>query len=668
VLVLEGVDYEADVAVDGQVLVSLRGLCARTELDLSAYAGREVRLSLRLHPVPKSRPAPEDRVQANDSYKPAVSYSWDFHPRLVPLGFCQEPRLCLRGSARIEEADCTQSLSEDFLEAELLLEARLAAPGGIRLRWLLEEPGTGAVRLLSEVPAWQGRGTLAARIAAPRLWWPAGHGPQPLYRVRVELLDGKGVPHDSWDMRLGFRRSRLVMHPDQWSRPAPQDFPKPRTAPPITLEINGKCLFVKGANWVAPDIFYAGLGRAELEPLLRLAAGANMNLLRCWGGAPAMKDAFFEVADELGLMVWQEFTLACNKYPDTPGCLGTADRESRATIRRLRHHPCLVLWCGGNELFNSWSRMDDQSLVLRRFNANCLELDPHTPFLPTAPIEGMAHGHYTFRDMETGAEVWSLFQRAGFNAYTEFGVPSAANLEVLRATIPPEQLWPPKAGGIWTLRHAFGSWTPGHHLCVDVLEHYFGPSGSLEELVERSQWLQAEGLRGVYEEARRQVPRCSMALAWCLNEPWPTAANCSLVCWPARPKPALAAVAAACRPLLVSARIPRFQWAAQEQFSAELWLLNDSAAELPSLEVDALLVTEDGETLSLLTWTSPKGAPATNLQGPTAVLPLAGLQGGRFRLRLSVEGRPEMDSEYLLSLRGSLVEAAAMKGTPLTNV
>ncbi|MFD2329930.1 hypothetical protein ACFSR7_11830 [Cohnella sp. GCM10020058] len=260
-------------------------------------------------------------------------------------------------------------------------------------------------------------------------------------------------------------------------------------------------------------------------------------MLRVWGGGIVNKASFFEQCDELGLMVWQEFPLACNSYPDSPSYLKVLDQESRSIIGRLRKHACVVLWCGGNELFNAWSGMTDQSYPLRLLNANCYELDPSTPFIMTSPLEGMGHGHYVFR-YETGEDVFQAMFRSQNTAYTEFGVPSPSPVEQLRRFIPPEDLYPPKPGTAWESHHAFNALAENMWLMSDQLEYYFGPHETLEQLVEQGQLLQAEGYKCIYEESRRQKPKCAMALNWCYNEPWPTAANNSIVCWPAEPKPA----------------------------------------------------------------------------------------------------------------------------------
>ena len=306
-------------------------------------------------------------------------------------------------------------------------------------------------------------------------------------------------------------------------------------------------------------------------------------------------------------MLWQEFPLACNRYEGTPAYLHVLDQESRAIITRLRRHAAVVLWCGGNELFNVWSGMTEQDLALRLLNRNCYDLDPTRPFLPTSPLMGMGHGHYVFRSRE-GKEVYQLFADAQCTAYSEFGCGGPSSAATLRSIIPAEDLFPPRAGTAWETHHAVNAWEPNSHLLLDVLEDYFGPSESLEQLVEHGQLLQAEGLKCLFEEARRQKPRAAMALNWCLNEPWPAAANMSIINWPAEPKRAYYAVGASCRPVLASARLAKFRWQAGDLFTPELWLLNDSPAPVAAGTLHAILRLGD-EEITLLSSTILPPAP-----------------------------------------------------------
>ena len=181
---------------------------------------------------------------------------------------------------------------------------------------------------------------------------------------------------------------------------------------------------------------------------------------------------------------------------------------------------------------------------------------------------------------------------------------------------------------------------------MDVLEMYFGKQSSLEEVVENSSWLQCEGYKAAFEEMRRQWPHCSMALNWCYNEPWITAANNSIVEYPARPKPAYEAVKAALRPTLFSARIAKFSWREGETFEAELWLLNDKP-ERAYGKVKAVLQIGD-RTLDLLEWTAEADA-GLNTQGPTVRLVLPHADTDRITLILLAENGTE--SRYTLQYK-----------------
>jgi beta-mannosidase len=324
-------------------------------------------------------------------------------------------------------------------------------------------------------------------------------------------------------------------------------------------------------------------------------------------------------------------------------------QEATSIIGRLKSFPSLILWCGGNELFNSWSGMTDQSLALRLLNSLTFELDPDRPFIMTSPLMGMGHGHYVFRDPDSGEEVFQWMPRAKNTAYTEFGVPSPSGVDVLKTFIPPDQLWPPKPGTVWESHHAYHAWVGNTWLMQDMIELYFGPSKSLDELVGRGQLIQSQGYKCIYEEARRQKPYSSMALNWCFDEPWPTAANNSLVNYPAIPKPAFDAVSASCRPVLASARIPKFSWKTGEEFSVDLYMLNDSPDSVPPDKMTVKLVGDN--EVKILDWDFP-GIPANeNLAGPTARITLPEWDSGMIDLVISVENHPKYNSEYTLLLK-----------------
>ena len=643
----KGIDYQFEVRLDGQTLHAHEGMFTPFELDLTERAVPGARLDVLVFPAPKSRPAPADRAQADQSCKPAVSYGWDWHPRLVPLGIWDDTTLQIRPRLHLRSAETLYSLSDDCASAQISLAVQLSEAGPGRVRWRLLDTVGNVVHEASADTLLTQNVHLDTHLSNPALWWPNGQGEPTLYTSLVELHDAGGTVVESREHKIGFRRVRLVMAPGEWGKPT--EFPKSRSNPPITLEINGRSIFCKGSNWVNPDIFPGTITAEMYRPLLQMAQDAHFNLLRVWGGGIVNKEAFFDQCDALGLLVWQEFPLACNNYEGTPHYLATLDTESRSIICRLRGHACLALWCGGNELFNDWSGMTDQSLALRLLNRNCYELDPQTPFLMTAPLMGMAHGNYLFR-YQDGREVFQVLPQAAATAYTEFGCPGPSPSDYLHTFIPPGELFPPRPGTAWETHHAFNAWTPDTWLQVSVLEEYFGPAPNLETLVLRGEWLQCEGYKCLFEEARRQKPTCAMALNWCYNEPWPSAANNSLINWPARPKSAYQAVAAACRPILASARIPQFSWTAGAWFSPELWLLNDSPAVQAAGCLEAFLHIGT-EELFLLAWNFPALEPNTNLAGPIVRVRLPHADASEMSLVLRVAGRDQWNSRYRLQYR-----------------
>jgi len=631
VFACDGVDYACEVRLEGRTVLRHEGLFTAFEVDLTGCPpGAE--LEILILPAPKLPGAPPGPAQASHACKPAVSYGWDWHPRLIPLGLWAGAGFIVRPRAHLRRVDFAYTLGEDFSHAAITVSAETAG-GAAQPRWrLLDAEGTPVVESASA----------GAQLRAPRLWWTHDHGEPYLYTLEV------AAGGDTYRCPVGFKRVRLVMPEGGWSYPSA--YPKSRSHPPVTVELNGRVIFAKGSNWVNADIFPGAITADLLRPLLRLAREANFNLLRCWGGAIVNPEPFFDQCDELGLLVWQEFPLACNRYPDTAAYLRVLDQESRSIIGRLRQHPCLGLWCGGNELFNAWSGMTDQSLPIRLLNRNCYELDPATPFLPTAPVDGMGHGDYRFRD-EAGREVFEIFQRARNTAYSEFGCPGPSPVAYLKAIIPEAELWPPRPGTSWQTHHGFGAWVadPTSWLCTATLEHYFGPPGDLESLVARGSWLQCVAYQAIFEEARRQKPGCAMALSWCFNEPWPSAASNCIVNWPAQPKPAYHAARLACRPVLASARFAKFQWRAGETFSAQIWLLNDSPDALPEGELEVTLAA-GGPPVRLLSWAFPPSAPGTNLAGPALQAVLPSVAADAFELALRVLRREEWSSTYRLSL------------------
>ncbi len=612
--VSKGIDYRYDILLNGETIYSYEGMFRPVELELTEKLQEtENILTVIIYPHPKRKGAPVGtRDEADASCKPPSCYGWDWNPRLLVSGMWQEAYVETRDKGYIRSCEVLTNLNDELSVGTVTFDIDCDEPCTVSL---FDAEG----RLVQN-----GENLTSMTVESPELWWCNGQGRAYLYTWEVRSCSDvrKGT--------LGFRKLRLIRNAGATD---PSEFPKSRYAVPATIELNGRRILAKGSNLVSVELFGGRVDEARYLELLLPVVEMNMNILRIWGGSGICKDSFYELCDRYGILVWQEFMLACNRYPDTEAYLHTLESEARAIILNLRSHPSLFLWCGGNELFNTWSGMNDQSKALRLLNKLCYELDMDRPFLATSPLAGMGHGGYYFYNDKNGKEMWEEVQSSHLVAYTEFGIPSISPIENLRSTIPEEELFPPKPTEAWMLHHAFGAWGKNAWLFPNVLERYFGKEQTcIEDFVEQSNWLQSEGYKGAFEEMRRQAPHCGMMINWCLNEPWMTAANNNLIAYPAKKKPACDAVRDALRPTLFSAKISKFMWKAGEVFEAELWFLNDSP-EKAFGEVDVSVSFDGGAEEQLLHW-SAKTEAGENRRGPTVRFLLPNLSAKSLTLTL----------------------------------
>jgi len=651
------VDYECCVRINKTEIFQHEGLSG-FQIDLSAYRGQTCNLEVIVFPAPKN----QNGSVATNSCKPAVSFGWDFHPRLVPMGICDECGLLYLHSSNIETVFINTSLNENLdiavfdVKANIsladisLADIRLAdinkAGGELVLtitgpdkKQITKSVNTKSVNACQTI-------NFCVEIKDPLLWWCAGHGEQNLYIVELALvLDG--IVTDTYTCRTGLRRIKLVPNKDTWIK---EPFPATQCIFPITIELNGRCIFARGSNWVPPDIFPGLTTRETYLSLLTLCREANMNMLRCWGGGPVNKDSFYELCDEMGIMVWQEFPLCCNYYSEKQQYLSLLDKESRSIITRLRNHPCITIWCGGNELFYPSSQMTNQSPALRLLDKNCYELNPQVPYLMTSPIYGMAHGHYVLFDGER--ETVSAFVESRKSAYTEFGCPSASPISFLKTFMTDEEFNQFGKAGVWKAHHAYEAWAyPQTWFRINDAEKFYGPQQDFEKLIEASLRLQAQGYKHLFEEARRQWPYCSMALNWCFNEPWPSAAGNNIINWPCKPKPAYNEVKSSLRPQMLSLRFTKLLWSCHETMHVDVFALNDAPEILSGSEAEVYICSENSEIpVETLTFNDVEGCGNVNMGSVS--IPLKNCSGSTVKIGVRVKNRPFLDSVYELSLLG----------------
>ena len=646
----KGIDYQFKIYLNQKLLWEQEGMFTAINLDLTDELNDTNELKILLMPVPnlgfKADEFPDSyRRNARESAKPAVSYGWDWHPRLVTRGIWDETSLVIRKQRHISDLSVAyQFLDEHLTEAKVEAVVEGVQLQGCYFKWILKNP-QGNIVLEREERLTADQSSVKGELSDIQLWWPNGYGNPNLYTSEFTLWDGNRQLLEQQRSKTGFRQVRMIMNEGAWQREG--GFPKSRAVAPASLEVNNRRIFAKGSNWVHPDVFVGTLTPERYREQIVLAKNANFNILRVWGGGIVNKESFFDCCDTLGILVWQEFPLACNHYPDETKYLKVLEQEARSIIKRVKKHACLALWSGGNELFNSWSGMTEQSLALRLLNSLCYQLDPQTPFIYTSPLYGIGHGHYVFYDASIHEDLFQWMSKAQNTAYTEYGVPGLANIEVLKRFIPENELFPPKKNTSWELHHAYEAWGAERWLDMPVLQKYFGEIESLEALVKYSQLLQCEGLKFIYEEARRQKPFCSMALNWCYQEPWPSAANNSLINWPNEIKPAYHQVANACRPVLASVRIPKFDWKEGEAFSCDLFMLNDTYEALTREKI-TVVMQYDGTEEALISWDCPGAEGFQNCKGPTVRAKIPKMKSNLFNIQVRVEGKPEYNSTYVL--------------------
>ncbi len=452
--------------------------------------------------------------------KEQCQYSWDWGPRFVTCGVWRPACLEAWSANRIESVRIDQDHASDGMVTLTYLPELARPDPAARLEGTVSLDGHVVARILNR----------KSQIENPALWWPAGQGAQPLYTVRVELLDVTGACVDVWERRVGLRRIELVREKDS----AGESF---------FFRVNGRAIFAKGANWVPDHSFVNECTRATYADRLRSATDAHMNMLRVWGGGIYEHDDFYDLCDELGLLVWQDFMFACWLYPGAPDFCELVRAEAAHQVRRLRHHASLALWCGNNEnrmidVVVDELRKDPAKLadyervfhdVLPRAVAAC---DPVTAYWPSSPWtpaefspdsnhEGAGDTHYW--------EVWHA--RAPVKSYeklttrfcSEFGMQSYASAELATTFCPPESLnvfskvmenHQKNGGGNATMLH--------------YMAQRFRYAHGYANLAYLSQLNQAHCMKVGIEQFRHRMPQTMGALYWQLNDCWPVASWSSL--------------------------------------------------------------------------------------------------------------------------------------------
>lgn len=443
-------------------------------------------------------------------------FGWDWGAHLPDAGIFRPVFLCSVSHGRIDSVYIRQCHEENKCTLKFEGDCIRETPREYQWRVLVTAPdGQKYETALSA----EGEGQLV--IEDPELWWPNGLGDQPLYQVEAQLLY-EGNVEDTWKKRIGLRTMTMQRKKDQYGES-------------FAHEVNGKAFFAMGADYIPEEHLLGRRSEEKTRKLLEDCKLANFNVIRVWGGGFYPDDWFFDICDELGLVVWQDFMFACSVYELTPEFEANIRKEFADNIKRLRHHASLGLWCGNNEMEmfvdeRCWvtkaSEVRDYLFMYERIIPEVLrEYDPETFYWPASPSSGGSfdnpndpdRGDVHYWKVWHGNRPFSEYRKHFFRYASEFGfqaLPSQKTIETF--TEDPDD---------WNLfsyimeRHQRNYGANGK--IMNYMQQTYRYPGDFDTVIYASQLLQADAIRYGVEHFRRNRGRCMGAVYWQLNDCWP---------------------------------------------------------------------------------------------------------------------------------------------------
>lgn len=443
-------------------------------------------------------------------------FGWDWGAHLPDAGIFRPVFLCSVSHGRIDSVYIRQCHEENKCTLKFEGDCIRETPGEYQWRVLVTAPdGQKYETALSA----EGEGQLV--IEDPELWWPNGLGDQPLYQVEAQLLY-EGNVEDTWKKRIGLRTMTMQRKKDQYGES-------------FAHEVNGKAFFAMGADYIPEEHLLGRRSEEKTRKLLEDCKLANFNVIRVWGGGFYPDDWFFDICDELGLVVWQDFMFACSVYELTPEFEANIRKEFADNIKRLRHHASLGLWCGNNEMEmfvdeRCWvtkaSEVRDYLFMYERIIPEVLrEYDPETFYWPASPSSGGSfdnpndpdRGDVHYWKVWHGNRPFSEYRKHFFRYASEFGfqaLPSQKTIETF--TEDPDD---------WNLfsyimeKHQRNYGANGK--IMNYMQQTYRYPGDFDTVIYASQLLQADAIRYGVEHFRRNRGRCMGAVYWQLNDCWP---------------------------------------------------------------------------------------------------------------------------------------------------
>ncbi|MBU2493788.1 MAG: hypothetical protein KJ571_14260 [Bacteroidetes bacterium] len=444
-LVINGLDTFADIFLNNKKIYSCNNMFLSYKIDIEKHlikGKNELKIyffSPVNYAVMEEKKFGKLPVALNSSRvyarKAQYSYGWDWGPSFPTSGIWKNIFLEVKREAEIENVlFTTKSISEKKAQVRITFSIKYLHLNSSRLIVKLKN----SIQHFEKEIKIKNSGTYSCdlEILDPKLWWPNGEGEQNLYDLSLSIFDDHNNILDCVEKKTGFRIIELIQ--------------KENNNNTFKLNVNGKDIYAKGVNWIPADSFLPRVNKAKYSKLLNLAKEANMNIVRVWGGGIYENDEFYNLCDELGLLVWQDFMFACGAYPENAEFLNNVEEEVLQNVNRLQHHPSIALWCGNNE--NEWIWYQEQKLSYKKMPgykiyhnlipALLKKIDPSIIYWPSSPFS-YEEDPNSFNAGNTHQwDIWSRWidyedvknDRSLF--VTEFGFQGPANKDTYELCIP----------------------------------------------------------------------------------------------------------------------------------------------------------------------------------------------------------------------------------------
>lgn len=553
-LVFEGLDTYADVYLNDECILKADNMFRRWSIPVKQYIREEDNiLKVYFHsPVkidvpkwdalPYQYPASNDQSENGGLFNKKISifarkagyhYGWDWGPRLVTSGIWRPVYIRAWSDLRINDV---------FIEQKEVGAGRAVIAGHVELDAdkdmdgvlvTITDEATG--RVLGERQVDLKRGTNQVNVDfvlhKPKLWWSNGLGEPFLYRFRTDIIAG-GDLLDSKTERVGIRSLKVVHQPD-------------KDGHTFYIELNGRPVFAKGANYIPSDNFLPRVTPENYKRTILDAAGVNMNMLRVWGGGIYENDVFYDLCDEYGIMIWQDFMFACSMYPAEGALLDNIHQEAVDNVKRLRNHACIALWCGNNECQDAWLGWGWKREIERQNKEYAdkiwaqyrqqyhvtlpgvvREYAPGTFYWPSSPfafegkMSGTTDGDRHYWSVWHGKAPISDYDSEKSRFFSEYGFQSFPEFESVKRYAPYPEDWDIRSEVM--MSHQRGGDHANGLIETYLLNEYKKPR-DFRAFLYMNHVLQGDAIKTAIESHRRQMPYNMGTLFWQHNDCWPVA-------------------------------------------------------------------------------------------------------------------------------------------------